>query len=752
MKTVLTIDGTGHDLVGLRKLLEKKGYNVETVAESTAPDASSRTTPGISHRAIFENAPLGIFRATCDVKPVTVNPALARMFKYDSPEQMMDLFNLQGLEATLCPGKKAAEEAFARVRQSGDWEVFEGRYRCKDGSYIDCCVRLRGVPGTPDQIEGFVEDITGRKRADELLRLTQYVVDQTADQAFWLDKDGRVFYVNEAACRALGYSREELIGMSVFDFDPVYSVEEFKRGWERARIEGSRVIETLHRSKDGRVYPVEVRVNRVQFDGKEYHCTFVSDISERKATENILRESEKRYRQLMEILPIAAYTTDAGGKITFFNSSAAQLWGRKPGLQRDRWSGAYRLWYPDGKPMSFDACPMALTLKHGKRYQGQELLIEKEQGGCSHVVAYPEPLYDNDGRLIGALNLLVDISARKRAEAQLLQANLVVENSPVVLFRWKAEPGWPVVLVSRNITRYGYDPEEFLSGALLFASIIHPGDRERVAREVALFSVRGDVRFEQEYRILGKGGKVCWISDQTIVERDEGGQITHYQGIVIDITERKQAEELIKASLVEKEVLLKEIHHRVKNNLQVVSSLLYLQSQKFRDPEVKKVFAESQSRISSMAMAHEQLYRSKNLSDIDLKEYVHSLVTHVRQTFMPPGACVNCDVHVDVVDLDIEKVIPCGLLITELLSNALKHAFSDGRCGTIKIDVYRQKGRIFLSVSDDGIGLPDGFDYRNANTLGLQLVMALVGQLDGTLTVKSRNGTRFDISFPGSKG
>ncbi|ABA89946.1 sensor histidine kinase, PAS, PAS, PAS and PAS domain-containing [Syntrophotalea carbinolica DSM 2380] len=744
MQTILAIEGVGHDVEELQELLRNHGYDIRTITESSAQDERQQY-----ERNVLENVPIGMFRFSLDGKLLEANQTLADMCKYDSPKQMVAMVNGGEGGGFIHANPFRSQQVIAMALQSDDWQSFEGRFRCKDGSFIDTCLRFRRVPHAQDQVEGFAEDITERKRIDEALRFTQYVVENTADQAFWLTEDAKVFYVNDAACRALGYRREELIGMSIHEFDPAYPIKDYSLNWEKLRPDGSRIIETWHRTKGGRVYPVEVRINHVEFDGKEYHCTFVTDISRRRATETILRESENRYRQLMEMLPIAAYTTDADGRITFYNRNAAELWGRKPELNKELWCGSFRLWYPDGRPMAFDACPMAKTLKQGKRFQGQEVLIEREQDGYAHVVAYPEPLYDADGNLIGALNLLVDITVRKQVEQQLLQANLVVENSPVVLFRWKAEPGWPVVLVTKNITQFGYEPEEFLSGKRMFASIIHPADRERVAREVEVFAARGVDRFEQQYRILGRGGKVCWISDQTNAERDEEGQVTHYEGIVIDISERKHAEERIKASLVEKEVLLKEIHHRVKNNLQVVSSLLYLQAQKLHDPEAKTLFAESQSRICSMALAHEQLYQSKNLADISLLDYVQSLVSHVKQTFMSPQSVIDCKVDVDDGVLDIEKVVPCGLLITELLSNALKHAFPDGTCGSIKVEITRQNGSVNLCVADDGIGLPAGFDYRKAETLGLQLVCALVQQLDGSLSVQSRRGTSFNLSFPG---
>jgi two-component sensor histidine kinase len=217
----------------------------------------------------------------------------------------------------------------------------------------------------------------------------------------------------------------------------------------------------------------------------------------------------------------------------------------------------------------------------------------------------------------------------------------------------------------------------------------------------------------------------------------------------LDITERKRTEQLIRASLEEKEVLLREIHHRVKNNLQVISSLLYLQSQKFSDAELQTCFLESQNRICSMALAHEQLYQSKNLAEVSIKTYLENLVRQQQQICPSTDQKIDCRLAVEDIPLDIEKVIPCGLLITELLSNAYKHAFADGRNGQVVISLYGEAGKFELTVADDGVGLPADFDYRKAKTLGLQLVTALVDQLNGTLELENGNGTCFRVLFAG---
>ncbi len=215
-----------------------------------------------------------------------------------------------------------------------------------------------------------------------------------------------------------------------------------------------------------------------------------------------------------------------------------------------------------------------------------------------------------------------------------------------------------------------------------------------------------------------------------------------------EIDERKLVEEQAKKSLKEKEILLREIHHRVKNNMQIISSLLNLQSQYVKDKESLEMFKESRDRILSMAFVHEKLYQSEDLAKIDFDGYTRSMAQHLLRTCsIDPGA-VRLSINCSDMFLSINDAIPCGLIINELISNALKHAFPEGEKGEITIDFYsNEDNRLTLVVSDTGIGLPEDIDISDAKTLGLQLISDLVDQLKGTLEIERDGGTAFRITF-----
>ncbi|MDP2729977.1 MAG: histidine kinase dimerization/phosphoacceptor domain -containing protein [Dehalococcoidales bacterium] len=217
-----------------------------------------------------------------------------------------------------------------------------------------------------------------------------------------------------------------------------------------------------------------------------------------------------------------------------------------------------------------------------------------------------------------------------------------------------------------------------------------------------------------------------------------------------EIEERKRAEKVVKASLREKEALLKEIHHRVKNNLQIVRSMLNLQLSQVRDPEAEEMFKESHNRVYAMALIHEKLYQSESLARIDFSEYIQSLIANLFLSYGVSGI-IKPRISVENVSFDVDSAIPCALIINELVSNALKHAFpaskrTDGT-GEVCIDLRRSQKGYRLTVSDNGIGLPEGFEVQDSKSLGLNLVSALAKQLNGTLRIAENGQTRFIVEF-----
>jgi len=333
-----------------------------------------------------------------------------------------------------------------------------------------------------------------------------------------------------------------------------------------------------------------------------------------------------------------------------------------------------------------------------------------------------------------------DITDRKLAEAALKESEdrfrTVVTNVPIVIFAVDRN-GVFTLSEGKGLATLGLQPGEAV-GLSVFD----------VYRDVPMIteSIRRALQGETLNTVVEAGGRVfdAWYSPLRAASGEQHGVI----GVATDITERQRAEELIKASLREKEILLKEIHHRVKNNLQVVSSLFNLQAQTITQPEVLDVLRESHNRVRSMSLIHQLLYQSDSLAAINLGSYIRSLVPSLFRSYAIDRELVSLVLDVEHVPLSIDAAIPAGLILNELVANALKHGFAGQHRGRLTVRLYSDgDGIVVLSVADSGHGLPATFDISTSSSLGLHLVSSLTDQLEGTLTIEGAPETVFTVRF-----
>ena len=229
---------------------------------------------------------------------------------------------------------------------------------------------------------------------------------------------------------------------------------------------------------------------------------------------------------------------------------------------------------------------------------------------------------------------------------------------------------------------------------------------------------------------------------------DSEGKPQHYYSFLTDITERKRAENRIRASLAENEVMLKEIHHRVKNNMQVISSLVALQADRLQDAAMREVLQDVTHRVRSMALVHEKLYQSPDMARVEFAEYAQSLLNYLWRAHGTTASGIRLVTDLDPVAISVNAAVPCGLILNELVSNALKHAFRGRAGGEVTVSLRSSpEGGVCLQVRDNGTGLPAGIDWRQADTLGLHLVQILAGQLRATVEVSSGEGTEFTVTI-----
>jgi len=294
------------------------------------------------------------------------------------------------------------------------------------------------------------------------------------------------------------------------------------------------------------------------------------------------------------------------------------------------------------------------------------------------------------------------------------------------------------------INHYDYSREEFLK--LNLKEIRPPEDIPALMEDVEM--TKKDLNPSGEWRHIKKDGSVIDVEISSHSVSFNGRPARHV--LIKDITERKRFIKQITDSLKEKEVLLKEVHHRVKNNFQVIISLLSLQSELINDPKILPYFIESKNRIKSMSLIHELLYRQTNFDYIDVRHYIDNLVDYLKRSYAESNLNIIFLSDVDEINIDIDTIIPCGLIINELISNSIKHAFPDSKQGEIHISFKRKPDNFFyLTVKDNGVGISKEINIENLKSLGMMLVNTLTRQLAGNLNIKSSPlGSEFEIKFP----
>ena len=605
---------------------------------------------------------------------------------------------------------------------------------------------------------------------------------EKASDGIAIIQDMKFMYVNPRLAEMAGYSVKDFLNKPVTNMihpdEMPKVVDRHKR--RLAGEEVPSIYESAIKAKDGRKVLVEFNVSQNLYLGKPTTFVFVRDITKRKMEEKIqdsvFKISEAAYlagdlqefyqtiqKIIAELMPakdnfyIALY--DESTNMLHFPYFVDEE-EENPGPQK-LGKGLTEYVFQTGRSLLASPKVFIELEKKGEvnsigppsiDWLGVPLKISGKTIGVLTVQSYTEGVrYTEEEKNI--LTFIAEQIAmaieRKQAEKALRQSEekykTIAENIEVGIYRTSS--GADCRFIEANpaiVSMFGYkNKQEFLS---VDVSKLYQDPKGRISFQKKILR-EGFVKNE-EVLLKKKDGTPFLGSVYAVMVRDEKGKSKYFDGIVEDITERKEAEEMLKTSLVEKEILLREIHHRVKNNLQIISSLLNLQSRHVKDESALDMFHESRNRVRSMALIHEKLYKSDDLANVDFCEYIRNLGRHLFMSYGINSTAIDLDVSVEDVFLDINTSIPCGLIINELISNSLKHAFSGREQGKIRVVLQSERnGKYKLLVSDDGVGLPKGLDVTQTESLGLQLVTMLVEQLQGTLNLDNNEGTSFEIVF-----
>ncbi|MEG4837363.1 PAS domain S-box protein [Microcoleus sp. B9-D4] len=574
--------------------------------------------------------------------------------------------------------------------------------------------------------------------------------DNTVDKEKVLDyvfANGRVTKANDALIAQYGGTREEFIGRTLYSFlshNLTGSREIIKQFFDAGRIH----IENENRKFDG--VPVLVE--------GDYICIYDShrriigyfgvqrDISDRKETEAALKESEERFRQLAENIESVFWMVNVQPQeIIYISPGYEKIWGRSCA---DLYANG-RFFADSLHPEDRERVIAHLT-RQIESEEEIEYRIVRPDGQTCWIRDRAFPIRNQSGKVYRIVGIAVDITARKQAEKTIRESEerfrQLAENIQDSVWLMSAEFTDLLYLSPAYEQIWGRCREELYAEPLKMMEWVHPEDKLLLAE--AMGRVLQGESTNTEYRIFLPDGTIRWVCDRAFPIYDESGNIYRIAGIGEDISDRKFTDARIQAALREKEVLLKEIHHRVKNNMQIISSLLQLQSQYIEDEPTLALFEESQTRIHSMALIHEQLYQSENLDHIALSPYVENLVANLYQSFGCGNTSIKFNLKIDPIYLNIETAIPCGLIINELVSNSLKYAFGSNLDGEITIEFHEINYHQFhLTIQDNGRGFPANFDLENTETLGLRLVKMLVYQLEASIAIDSQRGTCYSLIF-----
>lgn len=573
-------------------------------------------------------------------------------------------------------------------------------------------------------------------RADETLKGPLDFLNRALDGLLLIDRLGRILDANETYASMSSYTRAELRALAAWDLDARETADAVGARI-RAIIEaGAGRFETLHRRKDGTTFTAEVSAGLAS-EGR--FAVFIRDISERKKTEEAFRLSEERYRSILAASPDGIAIADMSGRLVMASPAAHRIFGYGVGDFLGR--SLAELLCPEDRARGAENLR---SLTYDRPQPPREYRAVRSDGGLVDIEINGQYILDAKGQPAQIVFVVRDVTERKETEARLHASD---RRHSVILDTamdgyWLVAPDGKILEVNPAYCRMsGYTLEELRSMSLkdLEAAM----DSAEIQRRMEAIQSSGAARFETRHR--RKDGTI-WDAEVSVRLQDGpgGGNVASF---IRDITERKRAEAETAASLREKEKLLREIHHRVKNNLQIITSLLRLESARRTAPGIKAVLGEMQSRVLAMALLHETLYRTGDFGHLNLAAYLENLGKQLLRAQGGLYGAVALELGLEAVAVDLDQAIPCGLAVNELLTNCLKHAFGERAGGTIRMTLTEAPDLgICIAVSDDGRGLPEDFDERRRQSLGLQLVSDLAAQLRGRLDIGP--GPRFALIFP----
>jgi len=680
------------------------------------------------------------------------------------------------------------QHTLRRIHNEAALKSYEFRFLDRKGDEKYILLTIDIIPGTKRSVASLL-DISDIKATELKLRESEanyrLLFEQNPLPMLIYERGSlKLISVNESFYKHYGYSEKQISHMQLQDLYPeelAGPITEIAHN-----IQGhSYVGEWRHVKADKSQIDILVTSNDIRYEGKNARIAVINDITERKKIEQEVLQSEKQLKEAQRVAKLGNWEFDPNTKQITWSDEMFSIFEIDNNQGLDLFDSMLNRVHPEDKIHLDTEFEKSLKNKKGSQYEHRLLMPD---GRVKHVFINCIHSFEKGLKKIKIIGTLQDISERKIIEIELQRNRMLLRTMIDALPMWLAaidvEGNYfiandfysrtfnkPLSQIENHNFKDVFPPELYKRHKAFVDKCLKSGKAVEVIDTIQLNNEKITHIFGAYTPLIDPDGKIFGLSaavmditkqkdfedeiirlnatlEEKVARRTaELGKIN--EELLVEISERTKAEDLIKHQLQEKEVLLKEIHHRVKNNMQIIVSILNLQLSSITDANIIRLLRDSQARIKTMALVHEKLYETTDFSNIDLIDYIKNLFEFLTSIYKSPNENITYSISGKSQQVDIDSIIALGLITNEIVTNSYKYAFGPSG-GKIEIKLTKKDEKYLIySIKDNGKGFPEGFDYRNTKSLGLQLVSILTEQMQGTLEVKtSSKGTEFIFQIP----